>query len=168
MLRRIAEDGVTAWPPARLAQSEAHWRVPLSTLGVLPAELAAATRRVGSALRHVLDDPRGRWILDSAHDAARCEYALSTVMQGHVLNAVIDRTFVDAGIRWIIDYKTGFHEGGDLDAFLDRECLRYTAQLEQYARLIQLLDPAPVRVGLYFPMHRAWREWSPGERGRRP
>ena len=32
----------------------------------------------------------------------------------HIINAVIDRTFVDAdGTRWVVDFKTSPHEGGD-------------------------------------------------------
>ena len=41
-------------------------------------------------------------------------------------------------MRWIVDYKTGTHEGGDLDAFLDNR---------------------EIRLGLYFPLLKGWREW---------
>jgi len=34
-------------------------------------------------------------------------------------------------VRWIVDYKTGTHEGGDLEEFLDREQERCRAQLER-------------------------------------
>ena len=54
-------------------------------------------------------------------------------------------------MRWIVDYKTGTHEGGDLEEFLDREQERYRAQLEQYAALMRSLDNRPVKLGLYFP-----------------
>jgi hypothetical protein len=78
---------------------------------------------------------------------------------------VLDRTFVDAeGVRWIVDYKTGTHEGGDPQAFLDREQQRYAPQLARYARLMKLLDPRPIRLGLYFPLLGAWREWPAEDR----
>jgi ATP-dependent exoDNAse (exonuclease V) beta subunit len=72
----------------------------------------------------------------------------------------IDRTFVDRdGVRWIVDWKTSTHEGGDRDAFLDNELQRYRGQLERYARVMRLVDPdRPQRVGLYFPLLDAWRE----------
>ena len=63
-------------------------------------------------------------------------------------------------MRWIVDYKTGTHEGGDLDTFLDREQERYRKQLEQYAALMRALDNRPVKVGLYFPLLKGWREWA--------
>jgi hypothetical protein len=31
--------------------------------------------------------------------------------------------------------------------------------LERYAQLMRKLAPAPVRLGLYFPLLAAWREW---------
>jgi hypothetical protein len=77
-----------------------------------------------------------------------------------VVRAIVDRTFVDdAGIRWVVDFKTSEHEGGALDRFLDSEQLRYAPQLERYATLMRRLGPEPIRVGLYFPLLSAWREW---------
>ncbi|MBS1834994.1 MAG: hypothetical protein JST65_19905, partial [Acidobacteria bacterium] len=65
------------------------------------------------------------------------------------------------GVRWIIDYKTSTHEGGELEWFLDGEQLRYRPQLERYGRLFRLAEPArPIRLGLYFPLLGAWREWE--------
>ena len=82
-------------------------------------------------------------------------------MDGAFVNVSLDRTFVDdAGIRWIIDYKTSLHEGGGLDAFLDRERERYRAQLERYAALMASTESRPIRLGLYFPLLAGWREWA--------
>ena len=77
------------------------------------------------------------------------------------MHAVIDRSFVDSGgTRWIVDYKTGRHEGGDVERFLDQEQERYRPQLERYAVLMSALEPRPTRLGLYFPALRGWREWA--------
>ena len=74
---------------------------------------------------------------------------------------VIDRTFVDAaGTRWIIDYKTGVHAGGEVDAFLDQEQQRYFPQLTRYANILQTMENRPIRLGLYFPLLGGWREWE--------
>jgi len=116
--------------------------------------------RVEDALERVLGDDRGRWLLDPGHQGARSELALSGVDGGVLTNVVIDRSFVDAdGIRWIVDYKSGRHEGGDARAFLDREQQRYREQLERYGRLMRGMDPRPIRLGLYFPAMGGWREW---------
>jgi len=108
----------------------------------------------------VLADPRGRWILQAAREDYR-EHALSGRIRGEVARVVFDRSFVDdRGLRWVIDYKTSRHVGGGLEEFLDREVERYRPQLQRYALLAQKLGPEPVRLGLYFPLMRAWREWA--------
>ena len=115
------------------------------------------------ALVAVHRDPRGRWILQMARGDLR-EHALSGRLPGaggEVARVVIDRSFVDEqGVRWVIDYKTSQHIGGGLEEFLDREVERYRSQLQRYAILVKRLGPEPVRLGLYFPLMRAWREWA--------
>jgi hypothetical protein len=146
--------------PARTAQYQ-RW---LALRGVPRERLAAAAARADAALNAVHDDPRGRWILDESHRAAVREYAVSGPWRGEIVNVVFDRMFIDAaGVRWIIDYKTSEHLGGGREDFLDREQERYRAQLRRYADLARRLGPEPVRVGLYFPLMRAWREWDPQE-----
>ena len=141
---------------------EAHFKRWLALHGVPQARLAQATARVVDALLGVLADARGRWILKSGYRDDLREHALSGRAQGELARVVFDRSFIDAGIRWVIDYKTSQHQGGGLEQFLDREVARYGPQLERYARLARLLGPEPVRVGLYFPLMRAWREWAAG------
>ena len=97
-------------------------------------------------------DPRGRWLLDASHAESANEFAICGLLGGEFRELVLDRTFVEDGVRWIIDYKTGRHEGGDRSAFLDREMQRYKGQLDTYAELMNRLDPRPIRLGLYFPM----------------
>jgi ATP-dependent helicase/nuclease subunit A len=83
------------------------------------------------------------------------------VIDAQVVNIIVDRTFIDErGVRWIIDYKTGLHEGADLDGFLDNERERYRDQLERYATLLARLDSRPIRLALYFPLLKGWREWE--------
>jgi ATP-dependent exoDNAse (exonuclease V) beta subunit len=111
------------------------------------------------ALERTLASDRGRWIL-GGHRDARCELALAGVLDGHLVHAVIDRTFIDEqGVRWIIDYKTG--EGGRRDEadFLAAESRRHAKQLALYVRLFQALEPEmPVRAALYFPLFDGWIE----------
>ncbi len=115
-----------------------------------------------SALIAVHRDPRGRWILKDGYRDDLREHAISGHWRGEVVRAVFDRSFIDElGIRWVIDYKTSQHTGGGLEEFLEREVERYRPQLERYASLARKLGPEPVRVGLYFPLMRAWREWAP-------
>jgi ATP-dependent helicase/nuclease subunit A len=140
----------------------AHFKRWLALHGVPSERLRDASERVIAALIGVHRDPRGRWILRSGYRDDFREHALSGYWRGEVLRAVFDRSFIDEqGTRWVIDYKTSQHTGGGLEEFLEREVGRYRPQLERYARLAKKLGPEPVRVGLYFPLMRAWREWVP-------
>jgi ATP-dependent exoDNAse (exonuclease V) beta subunit len=150
------------WDALRVARLRGAFARELGSLGVPEAQLPAALDRVERALSCALADPRARWVL-GPHAEASCELALTGVLDGKLVDIVIDRTFVDErGVRWIVDYKTGMHEGGDLASFLDSEQARYREQLERYAALLAQAGAEPIRVALYFPLLPAWREWQPG------
>ena len=131
----------------------------LTSEGLNGDKLREAARRVHAALEGTVTDDRGLWIL-SEHEDDQREYPLSGVVDGRVRRFVLDRTFIESGIRWIIDYKTGTHEGGGVDTFLDNEQLRYRDQLESYARAMRHIDRHPIHLGLYFPLLQGWREWE--------
>jgi len=158
------EDAIRARAP--------QYRRWLARHGVPAERLPAAASRVVDALIAVQRDPRGRWILQKARDDVR-EHALSGRLRlagpgsgpesrpDNIARVVFDRSFIDdSGVRWVIDYKTSQHMGGGLQEFLDREVERYRPQLQRYALLAQKLGPEPVRLGLYFPLIAAWREWG--------
>lgn len=134
----------------------------LAELGVPPARCADAAVRVVEALGKMQSDERGRWLLGLTGEIAdvESELALTGIVQGRIVQGVIDRTFVDTeGTRWIVDFKTSTHEGGGLEKFLDEEVIRYTPQLKRYADLMRLWRPAErIRMALYFPLLGAWRE----------
>ncbi len=143
----------------KLAVREDTLRVALRSEGLDGEKLDEALTRATVALENAVADERGRWIL-SGHEDDQREYTLSTVVERKVRHFVLDRTFVDDGVRWIIDYKTSTHEGSGRDAFLDNEQTRYREQMESYARVMRALDPRPIRLGLYFPLVQGWREWA--------
>lgn len=145
--------------PDRLDFSEEILRTALRREGLDGGKLDDAVSRAVSALANTVRDSRGRWIL-SRHENDEREFELSTAADGRVRRYIVDRTFVDGGQRWIIDYKTGAHTGGDLEGFLNNEQERYRAQLEGYASLIRTMDSRPITLGLYFPLLQGWREWG--------
>ena len=166
MLRRIAQDGAAAWNAARIEQQWVAYGSALLALGVPAADLSAAVERIAAALHHTLEDERGRWLLSGEHASAACEYSLGGISSGEIVDVRIDRTFVDKdGTRWIIDYKSSSHDGSGVDTFLDNERERYRGQLERYRGLFTVLEDRPVRMGLYFPLVRGWREVEELPRG---
>lgn len=165
-LQWLAADAQRSVPAFDLLTAQVVIERQLRNLGVAQHRLANATQRVVYGVENTLSDERGRWVL-AAHAQARSEWAVSVPIdvadpaQG-VQNVVMDRTFVDEqGTRWIVDFKTGDHRGGKIDAFLDSEQKRYSDQLNRYADIIARIEKRPIRVGLYFPMLKGWREWQP-------
>jgi ATP-dependent helicase/nuclease subunit A len=148
---------------ADLERMRARLESRLQALGVEAPQANAGADRALTALRATLEDEKGRWLFDATHSEAASELALSGLRGSQIVNVVIDRTFVTAdGVRWVVDFKTSPHEGGDLPAFLDSEAARYSVQLTRYAYLAKQLGPQPVRAGLYFPLLAAWREVDVG------
>jgi hypothetical protein len=160
LLQRIAREGLAAWDGLRVTGERSRLAAALAVEGVVPGEVDEATARVVETVVRVLADPRGQWLL-APHPEAVCELPLSGVVDGRTVHCVLDRTFVEHGTRWIVDYKSSTHEGGDADAFLAAEWDRYRPQLERYARLMAGLDARPIRIGLYHPLLGGWRATAP-------
>ncbi|HYP80430.1 MAG TPA: 3'-5' exonuclease, partial [Steroidobacteraceae bacterium] len=148
-LERFAVNGMPT--ATELAPRVPGFIARLRESGISETTAAEAAARVVACLTRVLHDPRARWMLGTAHREARSEWRLSGIIDGRLRNAVIDRSFIDEGCRWVIDFKTGTHAGGGLDEFLQAERERYRAQLELYRRLASRTGPEPVRAALYYP-----------------
>jgi len=160
LLQQIAEEGLENWDQKQLLSITPLIETLLLESGLSRTMLPISVKKVSKAIEKTLQDDRGRWILSKDHQQAHNEYALTGFIEGEPVNVILDRSFVDEqDTRWIIDYKTGGHEGGGLEAFLDREQERYKEQLERYAKLMTKLEDRPIRLGLYFPLLQGWREW---------
>ena len=93
----------------------------------------------------------GRNIL-GLHESADNEVTTTTWDENGFSNHIIDRTYVADGVRWIVDYKTGRHQGGDTQTFLESETERYRPQLRRYRDALARVDDRPIRTALYFPL----------------
>ncbi|MXZ80121.1 MAG: AAA family ATPase [Gammaproteobacteria bacterium] len=163
-LQQMAAEGIERWDAARISGWRGYFRDSLFSVGVGEDSIEEAGELVRLALTATLEDPKGRWIMSNEHGEAKSEYALSGICQGNLVNIVIDRTFVDRnGTRWIVDYKTSRHESGDVDDFLDNQQERYRDQMERYAEIMSSFETRPIRLGLYFPLLKGWREWGAPE-----
>lgn len=130
------------------------WRAQLLELGLAGELLERASERVEMSVSAVLNDPTGRWVLNSRHDNAACELALTTNSEeDKVVDLIVDRTFVDSAdnSRWIIDYKTSQPaEGESMEDFLAREGALYRPQLQRYAVALHESEGPSLRCALYF------------------
>jgi ATP-dependent exoDNAse (exonuclease V) beta subunit len=150
LLARVGAGG--EWDEERLASLVPRVRADLAGAGFGADEVGAAAQRVLDAVRRTLADARGRWIFDARHADAHSEWGLAGVEDGAIVHVVLDRTFVADGERWIVDFKTGTHEGGNVEGFLASEAERYRDQLQRYGRLVRALERGPVRLALYYPL----------------
>jgi ATP-dependent exoDNAse (exonuclease V) beta subunit len=165
-LQRIALDGLPLWDLARLASARPAIAAALLRAGVAPHELEQGIARVTHALRRTLEDERGRWLL-APHDEHRCELAVSAVIDGELQHVRIDRTFIEGGTRWLIDYKITEQLGGDPLRFVQMQVEKYRPDIERYVRVLRAYDlrigalrieaprseaPRPVRCALYLPL----------------
>jgi ATP-dependent exoDNAse (exonuclease V) beta subunit len=170
-LQRIAQDGLPLWDAARLASARPAIAAALLRAGVASGELEQGIARVNDALRNTLEDERGRWLL-SPHQDDRCELAVSAVIGGELQHVRIDRTFIEGGTRWLIDYKITEQLGGDPLRFVQMQVEKYRPDLERYVRVLRAYDlrlealrlealraeavhveaPRPMRCALYLPL----------------
>jgi ATP-dependent helicase/nuclease subunit A len=107
--------------------------------------------KIKSAIKNILSDRRGQWILEK-HEQAENEYQISGIFDDQIFNYRIDRTFICDGARWIIDYKTTTS-----DFAVDQ----YREQLQKYAQLFGKKENLPIKLGVYFPLApEEWKEWA--------
>ena len=134
----------------KLKSQNEIWRSQLIQLGTFD-NLSENINIIATAIKNTLQNPRGRWILCKDHQDAHSEYSLTLAIDDKIQHIIIDRTFIDKGVRWIIDYKTTSN---------DNNLEQYRAQLATYAKAMSIIDNRPIRVGLYFPMLASWHELS--------
>ena len=154
LLERVGRIGIESLDHATQERLAGRIPVLLAALGSAGEELKNSEQIVRQALDQTLSSATGRWILSGQHQDAACELPLSGVVDGELVNAIIDRTFIDEnGVRWIIDYKSGYHGGGALEGFLNEEAERYLPQLDLYRKLFELMGETKIRAALYLPRH---------------
>jgi ATP-dependent helicase/nuclease subunit A len=153
LLQLIGEQGLEKWSAGGDVSRHSNWcRQILSSEGIQKDKADAIINRATQAIENCLASDRGRWILEN-HEEAHCEYAITAVLgQQRPIRMVLDRTFIADGTRWIIDYKTSSHSGGDLEGFLENEAGRYQDQLQRYRDAMALTESLPIRTALYYPL----------------
>jgi ATP-dependent exoDNAse (exonuclease V) beta subunit len=163
LLAKIAADGLAQWDERRLQREHDRIIAELGTEGLEPSVRAGAAQRVAAVIARTLSDPRGRWLFDPAHVDARSEWALAGDDEGRIVHVVVDRSFIADGRRYVVDFKTGVHLGGNAASFLREEFKRYRPQLDRYARIVGALERRPVRIALYHPLvEGGWQEMDAG------
>ncbi|MEZ0233210.1 MAG: UvrD-helicase domain-containing protein [Methylophilaceae bacterium] len=152
----IAKEGVDAWPVHRIESLSAVMQYWLTAQGHSHEASAQGATLTIQALITTLNSQHGRWILQKRDDNA-AELAISSfgsnLDKQLLATHIIDRTFVEDGQRWIIDYKSAAMAGMNTE---NRDSLRldllaeqYRPQLERYAALFKN-EGLPVRKAIFF------------------
>lgn len=100
---------------------------------------------------HLFNDPIGLWIIQT-HEQECNEYAMITNQDNQVVTRIIDRTFCEKGIRWIIDFKTGQED-------LATQA-QHRKQVNEYASFFMHQSPKPIHCGLYYLASGTWVDWK--------
>jgi len=154
-LQHIAEERSAGRETDETALREVTTRW-LKEEGIDGAATSPILERVTSAITAMLNDEKGRWILQGK---GYSELALTGVSDGEVISVILDRVRIDEnGTHWIIDYKTSSHEGGNLQGFLAVEADRYQPQLARYASIYREWAGEDVKCALYFPLLQSFVE----------
>ncbi len=123
----------------------------LIALGFVNHELVAAEHLIKTQLSTLFHDPIGQWIM-KAHENERNEYELLVLHHNKLTTQIIDRTFCDKGIRWVIDFKTGHDD--------TTSTTHHRLQVENYARLFTEKNNDPIRCGVYYLASNRWLDWE--------
>ena len=164
VLELIAADP-EGWSALRVTERQPGFERWLASRGWLPGDARAGASRVARMLGTTLASPDGLWVL-SRRPGAAAELALTGVgasgtadalcvpgapLRGQVTR-VVDRSFIEDGVRWIIDYKTAdMGDTADILRLTDHAG-RYRSQLESYAALFAA-EGLPQRLAVFYVAH---------------
>jgi ATP-dependent exoDNAse (exonuclease V) beta subunit len=169
MLTRRLSDGVLR---DALLHEMTGWSARITAMlrseGLPQSSAKKLAPRVQNALRDMLKDSEGLWVL-GAHEGASSEYSLtawgecrSSVRLDRVFRAGHEPLAAGSDCLWIIDYKTTTHGSKGVEEFLAEERLKYGPQMLAYARMMHSeAEPGRLRVGLYYPMLPKLVWWIP-------
>ena len=111
--------------------------------------LESALRQANRHLLRALKHKDCQWIL-GPRQSAESERDFSAFLDNRLVNIRVDRTFIEAGKRFIIDYKTSSPRAREsrLD-FRKRQAEEHRPQLQAYARVFRELEDRPVEAALF-------------------
>jgi ATP-dependent exoDNAse (exonuclease V) beta subunit len=157
ILELIAQQGSENWSYQRITELRPNYQAWLLAQGLSQSETQTALERTMRSIENALSNLKVLWSLSAGLQNSATELMLTSRFD-RIENHVVDRTFIDQGTRWIIDYKTSAKPNGDVDAFVQQQIELYQPQLERYGKLFNELENLPQRKVLYFTELDLWVE----------
>jgi len=145
----FAKTDLQSWTSQRLQQCQPAMQKWLAQQGHAKQLADQGAMQVLAALQTTLASEAGQWVLQN-HTSAVSELSLLQTQEDGVKNHVIDRTFVENGVRWIVDYKlTALDEAKNTADDLSLLAEQHRPQLERYAGLFSK-ENLPVKKAVLF------------------
>ncbi len=119
----------------------------LLEMGIEIDELEESIEFCQLFLQSFFNSEKGQWII-RPHQDENNELALNTSAGCFI----IDRTFIENNIRWIVDYKSG--------SPMDKPKEEYIEQLEQYGKLFSQKENLPIKLALFYPLTDTFYQWD--------
>ena len=134
-----------------LSKHKENWLGQLRVSGLDQASQGIAMQRLEKGLSTALDSEFGQWVLNPSHQESACELEIEQLLpNGSLVKFILDRTFVDQGTRWIIDYKSAVPRSDQsVEEFLQQQEEKYRDQLANYRSLFP--KESNIKTLLYFP-----------------
>jgi ATP-dependent exoDNAse (exonuclease V) beta subunit len=133
-MQLISNGGLADWSLTRLQRCKPAMIGWLLQQGHAQPLCVTTADDIISMLHTTLTSEDGQWVL-KARDNAENELAIESLHQQAIERKVIDRTFVEGDIRWIVDYKSVDLDKGISESALQAIAEKYREQLEGYAQL---------------------------------
>lgn len=148
----IGGTGVESWDAQRIGGKGKAISSMLAREGYPAASIQAGVARVIDLAISTISCPHGRWVLKPRENSGQ-EVQVSSYRAGRWVHRILDRSFVEDDVYWIVDWKSSApNEGEDIDAFIARETSRYKAKMNEYRQVVQDAGiTIDVQPALYFP-----------------
>jgi ATP-dependent exoDNAse (exonuclease V) beta subunit len=141
-MRMIANTGLEHWPANRMDACYSAMRFWLLQQGHPKNEVEKQVPLIIAALKKTISSPQGAWML-APRPNLQAEFSITALDESNTLKEHrIDLTFIEANVRWIIDYKlTAADE--------NTEASQHEPQLARYANLF-LHENLPIKTAVFF------------------
>lgn len=147
-LQLIANSGVDNWSPTRVATLHSPMYRWFKQKAYDEHIIQQAVKRVQHLLATTLTSQQGQWVLQNRASAAS-ELAIEFNNAQSIAMNIIDRTFIEDGVRWIIDYKSVALTENTTAIALKTIAEQYQQQLNGYAALFKP-EGLPIQTAIFF------------------
>jgi ATP-dependent helicase/nuclease subunit A len=147
-LQVVAENDIKNWSIERIKPLISAMERWFKQKGYNATDVTQGAARVNKLLQNTLASEQGLWVLQNRESAAS-ELAIEAKEQQEVSRKIIDRTFIDNGTRWIIDYKSVALANDTSDIALKTIAEQYQTQLNAYA-LLFANEGLPIQKAIFF------------------